>query len=95
MHPLHLFFALLVYPGFAICFTCALRKPTPLRIFASLAGAWIPFNAAIFYARREPTALVLMSAGLALYYIKKYEPPRWLIVLTLIGVMMFMVGRLL
>lgn len=71
-----LFFQLLAYPGFAICLFCATRKPTFIKILASLVGS-IPLLQAVVAGRREGAALVALILLVALYYEKKFLLPSY------------------
>ena len=77
---IYLFFGGLVYPGFGICFYCALKERKAVAWLFTLVAAWIPLQAAIFYGRREPTALFLISLALSLFFLKGKTVPRWLVV---------------
>jgi hypothetical protein len=83
------FFGGLVYPGFAICFYCALKRKWIIAWLATVAAAVIPMQAALFYGRREPTVLFLLAVGLGIYFIKGKTPPRWVIITGVAGAMLF------
>jgi len=53
----------------------------------SAIAAWIPLQAAIFYGRREPTALFLISLGMSLFFLKGQKAPRWVVISSIIGAM--------
>jgi hypothetical protein len=72
----YLFFAGLVYPGFAICFYCALKQKSLIACATSVVAAIIPLKSLIFAGRREHGALFLITLGLCLYFIKGVRPPR-------------------
>lgn len=84
---IYLFFGGLVYPGFAICFFCALKGRHPIAWISAAVAAWIPLQAAIFYGRREPTVLFVLSLAMSLYFIKGIHAPRWAIVIGVVGAM--------
>jgi hypothetical protein len=84
----YLFFGGLVYPGFAICFYCALKEKWITAWVATIGAAVIPMQAALFYGRREPTVLFLMSVGLGLFFIKGKTAPRWAIIAAVVGAML-------
>jgi len=86
---IYLFFGGLVYPGFAICFYCALKRGWVTAWVATVAAAVIPLHAALFYGRREPTVLFLMSVGLGIFFIKGKTAPRWAIIAAIVGAMFF------
>jgi hypothetical protein len=85
----YLFFGGLVYPGFAICFYCALKRGWITAWLATAAAAVIPLQTAVFYGRREPTVLFLMSIGLGIFFIKGNAAPRWAIIAAILGAMLF------
>ena len=76
---IYLFFGGLIYPGFAICFYCALKSRSGLAWFFSVVAGLVPVQAAIFYGRRESTALFVFSLGMCLFFIKGWRPPRLLV----------------
>lgn len=82
---IYLFFGGLVYPGFAICFYCALKGRKLVAWLAAAVAAVVPLQAAIFYGRREPTALFLISLALTLYFLKGKTVPRWLVIGSVVG----------
>ncbi len=84
----YLFFGGLVYPGFAICFYCALKEKWITAWVATAGAAVIPMQAALFYGRREPTVLFLMSVGLGIFFIKGKAAPRWAIIAAIVGAML-------
>ena len=73
---IYLFFGGLVYPGFAICFYCALKSRSLFAWAMSVIAAWVPLQAAVFYGRREPTALFLISLGMSLFFLRGKQAPR-------------------
>lgn len=87
---IYLFFGGLVYPGFAICFYCALQHKNPVAWVATAVAASIPLQAAIFYGRREPTVLFILSFAMSFYFLKGKTPPRWAIVAAVVGGMFIM-----
>jgi hypothetical protein len=70
----------LIYPGFAIVLSTALRTNRLLAWMATAVGAVIPLEAAIFSGRREHSVQFLLTLALTLYYQKKIRPPRLAIV---------------
>lgn len=86
---IYLFFGNLVYPGFAICFYSALSGLGWVAWAASVLAAIIPFQAAVYYGRREPTTLFLLSLGLSLYFVKGVKPLRVLVIALVVGAALF------
>jgi len=84
---IYLFFGGLVYPGFAICFYCALKSRGRFAWAMSAVAAWVPLQAAVFYGRREPTALFLISLGMSLFFLRGKQAPRLVVVGSVIGAM--------
>jgi len=84
---IYLFFGGLVYPGFAICFYCALKDGRGLAWLAAIVAALVPVQAAVFYGRREPTVLFVLSLGMSLFFLKGKAAPRWLAVGTIVAAM--------
>lgn len=82
---IYLFFGGLVYPGFAVCFYSGLKGMGMTAWVISGLAAIIPFQAAVYYGRREPTALFLSSLGLSLYFVKGFKPMRLIIVAVMVG----------
>jgi len=85
----YLFFGGLVYPGFAICFYCALKRGWIIAWLAAFGAAVVPMQAALFHGRREPTVLFLMSVGLGIFFIKGKAAPRWAIVAAVLAGTLF------
>jgi len=52
-------------------------------------AAVIPLQTALFYGRREPTVLFLMSMGLGIFFIKGKAAPRVVIIAAIFGAMFF------
>ena len=86
---IYLFFGGLVYPGFAICFYSALKERWITAWLATAVAAVIPMQSAVFYGRREPTVLFLMSVGLGMFFVKGKTAPRWAIIAAILGAMLF------
>ncbi|HYF37918.1 MAG TPA: hypothetical protein VD994_21630, partial [Prosthecobacter sp.] len=72
---IYLFFANLIFPGFAICLMLLLRKFTFVRLLATLAGGVIPMMN-VLGLRREPIALLAMTIALTIFYVWRRPPPR-------------------
>jgi hypothetical protein len=82
------FFADLIYPGFAIALSTALRTNGLFAWLAAAVGAIIPLQAAIFSGRRENTVQFVLTLALTLYYQKKIKPPRLAIILSVMFAML-------
>ena len=79
-----LFFGQLAYPGFAIVFFCALRRPSFTTIAASIFGL-IPLLLSAAYGRREGTAMLVLTVAMALFYERRMQPSR----LAIVGLLVF------
>lgn len=84
---IYLFFAGLVFPGFAICLLLFLQQPTFLRLLATLVGGIIPLIH-VLGARREPAVMLGLTVVLGLYYARRKVPSRLLIFGSLAFVML-------
>lgn len=74
-----LFFIQLSQPGFAICYFCALKRPSVTHVVAALLSA-VPLLEVVLYGRREPTALFALVVGTGLFFIRNIRPSRLMIV---------------
>jgi hypothetical protein len=86
---IYLFFAGLVYPGFAICFYCALKKRSVIGWVATVVAAVTPLQAAVFAGRREPTVLFLLTMGLSIFFLNGKAAPRWAIIVAIVAATLF------
>ncbi len=82
---IYLFFAGLIYPGFAICFYCALKDGGAVAWLASAVAVILPIQATVFAGRRESTMLLILTLGLSLYFIKGIKPFRILVLAAIAG----------
>lgn len=83
------FFAGLIYVGFGMAMLSFARRPSTLSLLIVLVASIIPLTATIFYGRREPTALFLLTIGLSLFFERGWKPPRIAVVLAIVGAMVF------
>lgn len=77
---IYVFFSTLIYPGFTIILLSTLRHPTVSKIILTAFAAALPLQIIILYGRREPTATLILTIGLSLYFIRRLVPPRWLVI---------------
>lgn len=77
-----LFFSQVIYIAFSIFLLEVLKKPSTQNIILTLLAAWIPIQR-VLMGRRQPTMVLIIMIGLSLWLIRRYLPPRWLIVTTL------------
>jgi len=82
------FFEDLIYPGFAIALSTALRTNRSFAWLAAAVGAIIPIQAAILSGRRENTVQFVLTLALTLYYQKKIKPPRLAIIFSVVFAML-------
>jgi hypothetical protein len=81
----YLFFAGLIYPGFAICLYCALKQRNVIAWGASAIAGVLPVQSVIFAGRREEAALFLVTLGLCTYFIKGIKPSRIIAIAAIVG----------
>lgn len=75
------FFAQLIYPGFAICLITALRQRNQIIPWMAVSvAAILPIEAIVLRGRREPATQFVLTILLTLFYVKRWSPPRWLVV---------------
>ena len=82
------FFAGLIYPAFAICFSTALRTNRLLPWIATAIAAIVPMQTTVLGGRREPTVLFVMTLALTLYYQRGIKPPRLTIIFSVLFAML-------
>lgn len=85
-----LFFTNWVIVGFGFAIYGALRFRKSIFWILAMVAAIVPFRAAVYYGRREPTVLFVMSIGMAVFFVKHKAPPRIVIVLAAIGTILFL-----
>ena len=73
------FFAQVIYIAFAIFLLEVLKKPSIQNIIFTLLAGWFPLQT-LFSGRRQPTMTFIIIIGFCLWTIKRYIPPRWLII---------------
>jgi hypothetical protein len=73
-----LFFQELVFPGLAICWLDAVRRPRAMNVAASLVGLVIPVQSVIV-GRRQAAVQLGLTILLGLYFGRGIRPPRMLI----------------
>jgi hypothetical protein len=81
---IYAFFAQLIYPGFAIALYCYLHNRDIRALLASIVSAFMPIHTALFYARREPTVLFILSVAVSAYFLRGKAAPRWLAISSII-----------
>jgi hypothetical protein len=82
------FFAKLVYPGFSICLAIALQRGGTIPWACTILGALIPIQTVIFAGRRELAVVFALTLGLALFFQRRFIPPRSLVLGALVFAML-------
>jgi hypothetical protein len=85
---IYVFFTSLIFPGFTIFLLSALRQPKFWTIAATSFAATIPLQMIIFGGRREPTAAFIITIGLCFYFLRRYVPPRSIIIAGIVGALL-------
>jgi len=75
-------------PGMACCILSTLTRPTRKKWCAVLAGHFWPMVVVFLFGRREGTLGVLLVWAILLFFVRKWLPPRWTILVA------FVVGSL-
>ncbi|MEB3192033.1 MAG: hypothetical protein VKL42_16955 [Snowella sp.] len=57
-----------------------LQKPSLINLILTFVAAFPTISAIIFFGRRQPTISFLITIGLCFFFVKKYIPPRLLLV---------------
>jgi hypothetical protein len=84
---IYYFFGQLIYPAFTIFLLLTLQRFTAIRFFLTLIAFAIPLQAIVVAGRREVTAAVILTFGLAFYFYRRYLPPRSLVVGSIVFAM--------
>ena len=70
----------LIYPGLTIILISTFQRPSLSKIILILWAMIIPLQTIIIFGRREPTAILILTIGLSMYFTRRYVPSRWLII---------------
>ena len=79
---IYVLFAQVIYIAFSIFLLEALKKPSIQNIILTLLAGWIPLQT-VLAGRRQPTMTFAIIVGLCFWLIRRYVPPRWLIILAI------------
>jgi hypothetical protein len=79
---IYIFFGQVIYIAFSIFILEAVKNPSIKNIFFTLLAAWIPLQR-VLAGRRQTTMLVFITIGLSFWLIRRYLPPRWLIIVSI------------
>jgi hypothetical protein len=87
---IYLFFGNWIYVGVGLSMYGAIKYGQMRFWILSAVASIVPIQAALFYARREPTVLFLLSIAFALFFLRGIALPRALIVCAVLIVVVFM-----
>lgn len=76
------FFAQVIYLGFAILLIQMLNKPSVINITGTIIAGW-PIVQTVLAGRRQATMTFLIIIGLCFWYNFKLAPPRWLVLILI------------
>jgi hypothetical protein len=79
---IYIYFGQVIYIAFSIFLVEILRKPSIQNIIFTLLAGWIPLQS-VLAGRRQPTMTFVIIVGLSFWLIRRYIPPRWLIILAI------------
>ncbi len=68
-----------IYVSFSIFLLEMLKKPSIKNIIFTLCTAWIPIQR-ILVGRRQTTMVLVIMVGISFWLIRRYTPPRWLVI---------------
>jgi hypothetical protein len=85
-----LFFANWIYVGVGLSIYGAIKYRKVRFWISSAAASVVPIQAALLYARREPTVLFLLSVAFSVFFLRRIALPRALIVCSVLTVVIFM-----
>jgi hypothetical protein len=90
------FFGNLRFIGFAIFFSIMLKQPKLSNIFITILSSYPIIEIITVWGRRTPVMIFLVTIGVTLFYVKRYLPPRFLvIIMTVLGAFLIpLVGKL-
>lgn len=80
---IYVFFAQVVNIAFAIFLLQALKRPNIYNLVFTVISGW-PLFQSILAGRRQPTMTFIIIVGLSLWLVYRYLPPRWLILISLV-----------
>jgi hypothetical protein len=86
---IYIFFGQVIYIAFSIFLLEALKKPSIQNFIFTLLAGWIPLQT-VLAGRRQPTMTFAVIVGLCFWLIRRYVPPRWLIILVIFLVAIFL-----
>ncbi|MEB3310428.1 MAG: hypothetical protein VKJ02_09355 [Snowella sp.] len=92
---IYYFFAQVIYIAFSVFLLRAIRYPSMLNIILASTAGWIPLQT-VLGGRRQPTMTFVIIVGLSFWLVRRYLPPRWLIILTifLMSLLLLAIGEL-
>lgn len=79
-----LFFAQVINIAFAIFFLQTLKRPSTISIICTVISS-LPIISIVLVGRRQVTMTLIIIIGLSLYLVRRYIPPRWIVVAGLLS----------
>ena len=83
---IYVFFSQVIYIAFSIFLLETLKRPSIQNIIFTLLAGWIPLQT-VLAGRRQPTMTFIIIIGLCFWLIRRYIPPRWLIILAIFAML--------
>jgi hypothetical protein len=74
-----IFFAQTANIAFGIFFLQFLKRPRVITLACVMISSW-PMMSAVLAGRRQPTITLLILVGLSFFWVRRYIPPRWLVI---------------
>jgi hypothetical protein len=91
MPVIYVFLAQLIYPGLLFVYLAYLHRPTLIRAGVALLFSLYPIATTLFLGRRAMTLQLLLIALLGLFFIKRWAPPRPLVIIGVAAMAFFVV----
>lgn len=79
---IYFFFGQTIYIAFSIFLLETLKRPSIQNIIFTLLAGWFPLQS-LMAGRRQPTMIFVIIVGLSFFLIRRYLPPRWLVILAI------------
>ncbi|MBF2066450.1 MAG: hypothetical protein IGS39_18820 [Calothrix sp. C42_A2020_038] len=82
---IYLFFSQVINIAFAIFFLQTLKRPSITNIIFTIISS-LPILSIVFVGRRQVTMTLIIIIGLSLYLVRRYIPPRWIVIAALLSI---------
>ncbi len=82
---IYLFFSQTTQVALGIFLLQALKRPNIVNLICTLLSGW-PLLGAVLIGRRQPTMTLLITIGLSLFWIRRFIPPRWLVITGMLSI---------